>query len=350
MIASAGMSSSTSARSVPVWAIISLAWLGPAVLAMLNAYAQSRLGNEPADTRTLIWQGGDWLLYGALTPVVYQLARRYPLRHHIALHLIASIASCAAWSGSGAVLRRLIIPGPDGAITGQFLVSWFFITLPFGVAVYFAVVGVERAVFYFFESREARLAALRAQLHPHFLFNSLNAAGVLVRDRDTETASRVIEELGAMLHELLKDDAADEVALGEELAVLERYLVVEQIRFSDRLRPTVDVEPSIRGAAVPTLVLQQLVENAIRHGVAKRTESGQVRIAGRREGDDLVLTVSDDGPGMQATGATGGVGLANMRARLATLHGRRAKLDLASPPGGGTVATVRLPYRELAHA
>ena len=317
---------------------------------MLNAYAQSRLGNEPADARTLIWQGGDWLLYGALTPVVFQLARRYPVRHYLALHIIASLVSCAAWAGSGALLRRVLIPGPDGAITSQFLVSWFFITLPFGVAVYFAVVGVERAVFYFFESREARLGALRAQLTPHFLFNSLNAVGVLVRDRDTETASRVIEELGAMLHELLKEDAAHEVTLAQELAFLDRYLAVQQIRFSDRLRPTIDVDADTLGAVVPTLILQPLVENAIRHGIAKRTDSGQVRVGGRREGDDLVLTVADDGPGMTTAGATGGVGLANIRARLATLYGNRARLDLKSPPGGGTVANVRLPYRELARA
>lgn len=283
------------------------------------------------------------MLYGALTPVVYQLARRYPVRHYLGLHIVASLVSCAAWAGAGAVLRRMIIPGPPGAITSPFLVSWFFITLPFGVAVYFAVVGVERAVFYFLESREARLNALRAQLHPHFLFNSLNAAGVLVRDRDTETASRVIEELGTMLHELLKDDATHEVTLHDELAFLRRYLSVEQIRFSDRLRPTFDIDEGVLGAMVPTLVLQQLVENAVRHGIAKRTDAGQIRVTARRDGGDLVLMVGDDGPG-PAAGPTSGVGLANIRARLATLHGWRARLDLTSPPSGGTVATVRLPY------
>ncbi len=315
---------------------------------MCNAYAQSRLGNEPADTRVIIWQGADWLLYGALTPVVYFLARRFPVRQHLALHAIASLASCAVWAGAGTVLRRLIITGPEGAITGQFFISWFFVTLPFGVAVYFAVVGAERAVHYFFESTEARLAALRAQLNPHFLFNSLNAIGVLIRDRDPDTASRVIEELGAMLHELLKADAAHEITLAEELAFLNRYLTVEQIRFSDRLRPTFDVDAGTLGAAVPSLVLQPLVENALRHGIARRTDAGHIHVTGHRVGDDLELTVTDDGPGVVAT--TGGVGLANIRARLATLHGHRARLDLASPPGGGTVATVRLPYRELPHA
>jgi two-component system, LytTR family, sensor kinase len=341
-------SSTRSAPAPPVWAILSLAWLAPAILAVCDAYAQSRLGNEPLDAHTLLWQGADWLLYGALTPIVYHLARRFPLRRHVLLHAMASLISCAVWAGSGAVLRRMLVPGPDGAITQQFVLSWFFITLPFGVAVYFAVVGAERAVFYFFESAEAKLNALRAQLNPHFLFNSLNAVGVLVRDKDTETASRVIEELGAMLHELLKTDAAHEVTLAEELAFLNRYLTVEQVRFADRLRPTFDVDRQTLGAAVPMLVLQPLVENAIRHGIAKRTESGHVHVAGKREGNNLVLAVSDDGPGVIESSA--GVGLSNIRARLTTLHGDRARLDLVSAPGGGAVATVRLPYRELARA
>jgi two-component system, LytTR family, sensor kinase len=335
-------------RLPPVWAILSAAWLAPALLAVCNAYAQSRLYHEPANARSLVWQGADWLLYGAVTPFVYQLARRFPIRQHLALHAVASVISCAAWAGAGAVLRRLIIPGPEGALTGQFVISWFFITLPFGVAVYFAVVGAERAVFYFFESTEARLAALRAQLNPHFLFNSLNAVGVLIRDRDPDTASRVIEELGAMLHELLKADAAHEITLAEELAFLDRYLAVEQIRFSDRLRPTFDVDANTLGAAVPHLVLQPLVENALRHGIARRADAGHVHVAGHRVGDDLVLAVTDDGPGVVSTKS--GVGLSNIRARLATLHGRRGQLDLVSPPGGGTVATVRLPYRELSRA
>ena len=145
-----------------------------------------------------------------------------------------------------------------------------------------------------------------------------------------------------MLHELLKDDAAHEVTLAEELAFLKRYLAVEQIRFSDRLRPTFDIDESALGVMVPTLVLQQLVENAVRHGIAKRTEAGRVHIAARRDGGDIVLTVTDDGPGLASS--TSGVGLANIRARLAALHGSRAKLELTSPPAGGTIATVRLPH------
>jgi two-component system, LytTR family, sensor kinase len=352
-VSSAGPSAK---KPPPIWAIISLAWVAPAILAVCTAYVQSRLDNQgPVNTRWLLFQGGDWLLYGVVTPIVYQLARRFPLRQHVAFHAVASVVSCAVWAGAGSVLRRLLIPGPDGAITGHFLVSWFFVTLPFGVAVYFAVVGVERAVFYFLESRTrsaqlaaARLDALRAQLNPHFLFNSLNAVGVLVRDRDTETASRVIEELGAMLHELLKADAAHEITLAEELEFLQRYLAVEQIRFSDRLRPTFDIDAATLGAAVPTLVLQPLVENALRHGIAKRTDAGHLHVAGRREGDDLVLAVSDDGPGV--TGSSGGIGLSNIRARLVTLHGDRARLELTSRPGGGAIVTVRIPYRELARA
>ena len=261
--------------------------------------------------------------------------------------MVASLVSCAAWAGSGAVLRRLLIPGADGAITEQFLVSWFFITLPFGVAVYFAVVGAERAVFYFFESREARLTALRAQLNPHFLFNSLNAITVLVRDGNTEAAGRMLELLSDVLRQVLRTESTHETTLAAELEFLERYLAIEQVRFSDRLRPLVEIAPGIGGAAVPRFLLQPLVENALRHGIARRADAGVLQVRARREGSELILTVEDDGPGLALAGAgAGGVGLANTRARLAALYGERASLEIGNAAGGGVVATVRLPYHE----
>ena len=193
----------------------------------------------------------------------------------------------------------------------EFVVSWSLTTLPFGVAVYFALLGIEHAMFYFLEAREretqaarlsaqlaeARLGALRMQIHPHFLFNSLNAITVLVRDQHTGTATRMLEELGEVLHRVLRTDRRHEVPLAEEIEFLERYLALEQMRFSDRLRPTIDIDPSIRDATVPDMILQPLVENALRHGISKRTEAGLVAITARREGDDLVVVVEDDGPG-----------------------------------------------------
>jgi LytS/YehU family sensor histidine kinase len=242
-------------------------------------------------------------------------------------------------------------------------VGWFFTSLPFGVAVYFAVLGVEHALFYFVEAREretqaarlaaqlaeARLGALRMQLQPHFLLNSLNAVTVIVRDRDTATATRVLEQLGDLLRRVMRSDRPQEVTLAEELEFVRQYLAIEEVRFSDRLRPVIDVDPGFLSAAVPEFLLQPLVENAVRHGLARRVGATLLSISARREGDHLVLSVTDDGPGPEdaAPEPGEGVGLGNTRERLASLYGDRASLTLARTPEGGATATVRLPYHEL---
>jgi two-component system, LytTR family, sensor kinase len=349
-----------------IWLLLSAGWIGPAILGALVAYAQGRLGTSPAVTwRNLLWEGGDWLLYGLLTPIVMYLAGRWPLRHgslfrQIPLHLTAALVLCVAWAGAGTLLRNALLPESD-AFTREFFVSWTLTTLPFGVLVYFALVGIEHAVHYFLEAREretqaaqlsarlaeARLGALRMQIHPHFLLNSLNAITVLVRDQDTRTATRLLEQLGEVLRRVLRSDRRHEVPLKEEIEFLRRYLDIEQVRFPERLRPALDIEPSVTGAAVPDFILQPLVENAIRHGVAQRSDAGKLTISARRRGDRLVLTVEDDGPGPAAK-ERDGVGLGNAQERLAALYGDRARLELTVHPAGGTIATIELPYRELA--
>jgi len=357
-------------RAFPIWLLVSAAWLGPAITAALRAYVQSRLNGDPIHLRDLVWEGGDWLLYGLLTPVVFWFSARLPLtRGHLvsrlAAHFVASILLCAAWTGSGVLLWRLLY-GTPGAPYGGSASGWFIGSLPFGVAVYFAVLGAERATAYFLEAREretqaarltaqlaeARLGALRMQLQPHFLFNSLNAITVVVRDQDTRTAARMLEQLGEVLHQVMRSDRPQEVSLAEELDFLRRILELEQIRFSDRLHPEFDIDPSLMGAAVPDFILQPLVENALRHGLAVRTAATLLRIEGRREGDQLVLTVTDDGPGPSdgAVERREGVGLANTRERLATLYGSAASLTLEATPGGGARATIRIPYRPIGAA
>jgi LytS/YehU family sensor histidine kinase len=172
---------------------------------------------------------------------------------------------------------------------------------------------------------------------------------VLVRDQDTGTASRMLEQLGEVLRQALQTDRSPEIPLAEEIGFLERYLAIEQVRFSDRLRARFAVDPAVLGAAVPSFVLQPLVENALRHGLARRTEGGALVITARREDDDLVLDVSNDGPGLGPTagGERRGLGLANTRERLATMYGERGRLTLADRPGGGVTATVRLPFHEF---
>jgi two-component system LytT family sensor kinase len=190
------------------------------------------------------------------------------------------------------------------------------------------------------------------QFNPHFLFNSLNAITVLVRDRNTAAASRMLELLSDVLREVLRADATHETTLSTEVEFLERYLAIEEIRFSDRLQPRIEIDPGVSGAGVPRFLLQPLVENALRHGIARRADAGVLQVAARREGSQLVLTVRDDGPGLPAAfdsdaAKAGGVGLANTRARLAALYGGKATLDVSNAEGGGAIATVRLPYHEV---
>jgi LytS/YehU family sensor histidine kinase len=184
------------------------------------------------------------------------------------------------------------------------------------------------------------------QLHPHFLFNSLNAVGVLVRDHNTVAASRMLERLGDVLRQVLRTDLPHEVTLAEELGFLEQYLAIEQERFSDRLRVHWAIEDRARAALVPSFVLQPIVENAIKHGIAKRADAGRLDITARIVDRYLELSVRDDGGGVSATQSVEGVGLSNTRERIRTLYGDDASLTLSTPPAGGTEVTVRIPLRE----
>jgi LytS/YehU family sensor histidine kinase len=152
-----------------------------------------------------------------------------------------------------------------------------------------------------------------------------------------------------VLRRVLSTDRGRDVPLAEEVEFVSRYLEIEQVRFPDRLRATVECDPAVAGAAVPDFILQPLVENAIRHGVAMRSDAGRLIITAHRDGDDLVLAVQDDGHGPR-TDERGGVGLANTRERLAMLYGSRGRFELSAVPGGGAIATIRIPYREAADA
>lgn len=365
------------------WMVVSAAWIVPAAFAAINRIAQTRLhGWDPVTARDLLWSGGDWFVYAFLTPGVFAVSKRWPLaRPHLGrravAHLAISLLFCVAWATCGKLLEfsLVLIFDPNAMRAGmqagsaQFFrkagvdwLSWIFTTLPFGVAVYLCVVGVEHAIRYFVEVRErelqmarlseqltgARFAALQAQVNPHFLFNTLNTIAVLVRDNERVTAVRIIEQLSELLRSTLGRHRSSEVTLGEELDLVRRYVAIEQARFSDRLRPEFSIDESLLAAAVPSFALQHLVENALRHGIARRTDAGRLVITARRDGDMLELTVEDDGAGL-APGAPEkkGHGLENTRERLRTLYGEAASLTIEAAHPRGTVARLRVPYREM---
>ncbi|HEU4769741.1 MAG TPA: histidine kinase, partial [Pyrinomonadaceae bacterium] len=276
------------------WMIVSAAWILPAIFAAINRVVQAYLlGWEPATIRDVLFEGGDWFLYALLTPGVFAISKRWPVaRPHVVrralIHVLFSILFCVAWATAGQILRLvlMLIFAPEQVGAGQFWrefglqwLSWIFITLPFGVAVYLCVVGVEHGFRYFVEARErevqvarlseqlagARFAALQAQVNPHFLFNTLNTIAVLVRDDDRQGAVRIVEHLSELLRRTLSRHQANQVSLGEELELVRQYVAIEQARFSDRLRPEFRVPDALLAALVPSFGLQHLVENAIRH-------------------------------------------------------------------------------------
>jgi two-component sensor histidine kinase len=195
---------------------------------------------------------------------------------------------------------------------------------------------------------EARLSALNAQLNPHFLFNTLHAISSLV-ERDPRGVRRMIARLSELLRYTLNGGSENEVVLAQEIAFLERYLEIMQIRFQGQLEIEVQLGDDARDALVPNLILQPLVENAVKHGVDKVSDRGKIRIQARREVDRLVLTVADNGPGLsniqKSEDGEPGVGLDNIRQRLEQLYGSAQSLSLTKAPGGGTIAQITMPFR-----
>jgi len=199
---------------------------------------------------------------------------------------------------------------------------------------------------------EAQLSALNMQLQPHFLFNTLNAIMVLVRQGKASDAEEMLARLSDLLRCVLEDVNAQEVPLRRELEFLQLYLAIEQVRFQDRLRVEVHTEPGVLDAAVPHMALQPIVENAIRHGIGRSSSAGLIAISARRVGGALEIKVEDDGPGLKPAGLkpaapkqSRGIGLTNTRARLHGLYGDAAVLRLENGQPYGAVATITLPYR-----
>ena len=352
-------------RRIAPWVLLSTAWILPALLGAVDTFAQITMSGGRMNYREVAFSFFDWLFYGVLTPFVIAISRRFPLARpklgrNAAVHALCAILFCFAWAAGGLVLNFILGRGFGGSVISWYL-SWVFTTLPFGSAVYFSVVGMEHALRYFVEARErdtqvaklseqltgARLAALQAQLNPHFLFNSLNTVNVLVRDGDNAAATRVIEQLSEVLRTSLSRSRDNEVSLDDELELVRQYLAVEQARFSDRLRPEINVSADLLSAAVPSFAIQHLVENAVRHGIARRTDAGRITITARRSGNFLEVSVADDGPGPRDEPSSPGHGLHNTRERLRTLYGAAASLSLEATKPIGAVARLRIPYHEL---
>ncbi len=345
---------------------MSAIWTGPAVLGAVNEVVQHHFaGDSSAITRgAALWTASQWLICGLFTPLIFAGSNRWPFVRvavwsRAVMHTSLALVFCTVWAALGVVLRQLLIPVPIRSALGLYFLRSIIYALPFGLAIYFAMVGTEHAIRVFQASRErdiqvtrlsqqlsqARFAALQAQLNPHFLFNTLNTIAVLVRDGDKSSAARVVEHLSGILRRTLGRAPANELSLQEELSLVRDYLAIERERYSDRLLVTYDIDATVVNAAVPTFAVQHLVENAVRHGIANSQGSGEVVVAARRDHDHLLVSVTDDGSGVTSTSAAGH-GLNNTRERLQELYGRNATLEIAAATRG-TVALLRVPYRVL---
>ncbi len=354
-------------------------WTLVAVLFAAHNYLSNAAEGRPITLlQAAWWSAAEWYTWALLTPLVILLVRR---THTGERPRVGTLVTLAAGGLVIAALQvaleyvadhlAVILSGDPSISVGVWLSGGIRDTaldlaylvprkIGFSFITFCALVIVVLAADYYrlFRDRElraarlegalaqAQLRALQAQLQPHFLFNTLNTIASLIPE-DPAAAEEMVESLGELLRAALRNGGKDEITLAQEIELLDQYLGIQERRFHDRLRVERLFAPDLGDALVPPLVLQPLVENAIRHGVAGRPGGGTVTVRTERSDGTLLLAVEDDGPGFAtgAEGAPGGVGLANTRARLEQLYGASAALETGTRAGGGAYVSVTLPLR-----
>ena len=350
---------------IAVWAMLGVIYAGPLYLEMRTQ------GMNHAAWRVFSWSILTWSAWAPLTPVMIWLARRYSLvgdawKRGLLVHVPAFFLISAVHSVAVIVLTSRI--QPYGDMDPSNIVFWprFLARLKGSIGpdmlIYGAVMGTYYTLEYYRKYREremlatrleaqlaqAQLDALRMQLHPHFLFNTLNSIVGLVRDNKNNAAVQMLVGLSDLLRHTLDHAARQEVELREEINFIKLYLSIQEMRFSDRLQLNFDIDPATSKALVPNLILQPLTENALRHGIARRADSGLVGISSAIEDGYLRLTVYDNGAGLpadwQMKGSTG-IGLVNTLARLQQLYNDDHRFNIRNREGGGVEAVILMPLR-----
>jgi len=348
------------------WALVFLFWTLIGLSFASQLYLSSyKTGGSISWGRAVSWSLGDWYVWAVVSLPIVQLARRFRFddvkwSRNVAIHLAAG----AAFSLFYMLLRACVGQGQSWLegrpVTFAETFNPLLIkTFHFNVLIYWVIVSVSHAFDYYrrLQERElraaelekrltqARLLALQMQLNPHFLFNTLHAISALMH-KDVEAADRMITRLSDLLRYALESTSEQEVPLRRELEFLGRYLEIEKTRFGSRLNVEMNIAPDTLEALVPNLILQPLVENAIRHGIEPHAKAGRIELRSRREEAAIRLEVRDNGGGLAPDPALEeGVGLSNTRARLKQLYGEAQRLVLNNAPEGGLVVSVTLPFR-----
>jgi signal transduction histidine kinase len=341
---------------VAVWTL--LAFLSASDTALALAYRGEPVRFAPLITGRLV----DWYTCLIFIPGFVWLARRYPLEsqrwsRHLPIHLAASLIAVALKYAIYLPILEVIFPRPNRTYSSLLICNAFT-----ELMIFWATIAVIHAVEFYRRDRDrealalqltgrltrAQLDALRAQLHPHFLFNTLNAIATLIH-KDPNAADAMIGRLATLLRASLQHEATHEVPLDVELALARDYVAIMEARFGARLEVTWDVHDSLHDALVPAFVLQPLIENAFEHGVTRATGPARVGIAARSDNGTLALTVADSGPGL-GHAEHERIGLGNTRQRLEQLYGLSQSLTVTSEPGSGTRALVTLPLHRMPSA
>ena len=356
---------------LPQWFWIAAIWSAIGVFdATQTVFSMRAVGMHHAWNWLFLTLLIEWLPWALATPLVLRLGRRFPptqLRplSTWARHLAACIAIDLAFSAWSATLEKLTNPYADPAGPGMFLhlLSGKFYG---GLLSTFILYATVLLVSYLLDSRErlarqqtetarlneqlmkAQLSALRRQIEPHFLFNTLNSIAGLVREKRNDAAVTMIVELSDFMRRVLEDSNRQQVPLGEELEFTRKYLDIQKVRFVERLQCTMNVPSELLPAQVPMLILQPIVENAIKHGISKRIQGGAVRIFASRSNGMLTLSVYNDGPSLPATSENipSGIGISNMRTRLHSLYGDNFTFDMQNHGPAGVEVSVSVPFRD----
>jgi signal transduction histidine kinase len=341
--------------SLAFWTAVGLVFAGQFALMQLGTDRRMPLH------QLVIGELASWLPCALLTPAIVAAALRVraaglSLPRVLLFHLIGAVLFVVVGGALMGTVENLLPWARPGTVLGA-AGSGILRYLGPDLLIYCQVVAASEAFAHAWESRrrgiaaatyarqlaEARLHVLSAQLQPHFLFNTLHAISALVYD-DPARADRLLARLSEMLRLTLRSGTRVETTLDEELALLRRYAEIQEARYGERLRVGFEVEPGVRGAMVPRLILQPLVENAIRHGITRRITPGRVDVRAWEDEGRLHLAVCDDGVGLPASPREG-VGLGITRARLRQLYGTEQRVDLTSTPGGGAVCALSIPLR-----